>query len=208
MSECFSYSAKWNETQKEDWRDFAFRALILGCLGLLGLLGLALAWRARARKAAITVASKNERLATGALPPGLGFAAAGQAEIGAQAEFGERQVLAMVLQRQEQASKDSPEFILLRDRVLVALFVLYVLCCLLVPTLSFNQLECGSGLPWEVHMIFLALFVATKACELWIYKKDPTLGSPLPVFTEGRWDKGKKGGCFLAVLFRAISCLS
>ena len=71
--------------------------------------------------------------------------------------------------------------------MLLVLFGLYVLTCLLVPVISWNSIDVDDGLPWEIHLIFLVVFLATKAAELWIYNSDPTLASPLPVLRRERW---------------------
>ncbi|CAE7632791.1 unnamed protein product, partial [Symbiodinium pilosum] len=72
-----------------------------------------------------------------------------------------------------------------RDLTLAALFVTYIVTCLAVPVAFYDKLDCEEGLPWEIHFIFLSVFLLTKGCELYFYRTDPGLSGPLPVFTPG-----------------------
>jgi len=158
-------------------------------VGLLALLGLGVAWRSYATSGAVDVTTRDERLVKASVPPGLGFTEAGKAEMGDEgSRFRESQVLNMVLHRQEIAGSDHVNFVVLRDRVLLALFSLYILVCCAIPFAFYDDLSCEDGLPWLCHLPFLAIFMATKAAEMWVYRNDPTLASPLPVIKQGRYN--------------------
>ena len=171
-----------------------YGAIIAGSVALLVTVALAAACRARAVAGIPVATHRQERLAPVNLPPGLGWTTAGRMEANEEtAAFRQSQVLEMVLDRQGQAAEDDAAFIWRRAAGLAVLFVAYVATCLAVPIGFYNSLTCEDGLPWAVHFIFLGIFLATKAFELYLYHNDPTLANPLPALIQ----YGRPGSCDL-----------
>lgn len=59
--------------------------------------------------------------------------------------------------------------------LVIFLFAAYVSVSVGLPLAFAEHASCKNGFWWETHMVFFAVFLCTKVCELLLYSMDPTL---------------------------------